>query len=229
MMKPTVPYIRQKFDAFNRLCFEGKLPEPPITLSHAKGFVGICRFKKRRRWDGSVECYDFRLSMNERMDLPEAEWEDTILHEMIHYYIGINQLRDTSAHGRLFRQMMESINSRFGRHITVSHKTTAEQREQAIDQRPRWHVVAVAKLKDGRTGIKVIPRIGRRVREYRRGLLASGKVASLDFFLTDDPFFNRFPSSSALKVYFLDPEEVSAHLAGASPLNLNPFSYTCLR
>ena len=105
-MKATIPYIEKKFDEFNRLIFEGKLPRIPIELSNAKTFLGQCVYKKRRRPFGKPKLYDFRLRINTRIDLPEQELEDTIIHEMIHYYIGYNKLEDASSHGPLFLQMM---------------------------------------------------------------------------------------------------------------------------
>ena len=53
--------------------------------------------------------------------------EDTILHEMIHYHIAVNQLRDTSAHGRLFRREMKRINAEGNRHITISYRLSKDQ------------------------------------------------------------------------------------------------------
>lgn len=216
----SLPYVKQKFQEFNLLYFDGKLPDVPVELGRARSYVGICRFRKRVKWFGRTENEGFHLRFSTRFDLPEEEWEDTILHEMIHYYIGVNQLKDTSAHGRVFRQMMNAINEQYGRHISVTHKTTPEQREQIIDQRARWHVVAVVTLKDGRTGIKVIPRIRQRILSYRRGLMASGTVQSIDFYLTNDPFFNRYPNSAALHVYFLDMADIQSHLDGATKLTV---------
>ena len=123
-MKATIPYVEKKFEEFNQLIFDGKLPKLPIELSDAKSFLGLCVYKKRRTLLGKVVCYDFKLRINTRIDLDEAEVEDIIIHEMIHYYIGYNGIVDSSAHGRVFRQLMMEINERYGRHIRVSHKPT---------------------------------------------------------------------------------------------------------
>ena len=120
-MKATVPYIEKKFEEFNRQMFGGKLSKIPVELSDAKTFLGQCVFKKRRKPIGKTELYDFRLRINTRVDLPEREIEDTIIHEMIHYYIGYNKLEDASAHGPLFLSIMNEINRKFGRNLTVSH------------------------------------------------------------------------------------------------------------
>lgn len=196
--------------------FDGRLPEPPISITNAKTYLGVCAFHKHRKWHGRLEYSDFKIRISRRFDLPQNEIDDTIIHEMIHYYIGLFSPADMPGHSALFRRMMADINTRYGRHISVSHRLTQEQQEQATDNRPKKHIVAKVVLKDGRTGIKVIPCMERHIRRYRRGMMASGKVSSIEFFQTTDPFFNRFPSSSAFTVYFPDPDVLAQHLPDSS-------------
>ena len=105
----TIPYIQKKFDDFNRQYFGNLLPPIPIKLSNAKTFLGKVCFRKKRKLFSRWHFSDFVLRINTRIDLPEDVMEDIILHEMIHYYIAVNQLQDTSAHGRLFRAEMERL------------------------------------------------------------------------------------------------------------------------
>ena len=218
-MIPDKEYIQNRFRVFNRQMFDGKLPEPPIMISNAKTYLGVCAFRKHRKWNGRLEYSDFKLRISRRFDLPQDEVDDTIIHEMIHYYIGLFSPADMPGHSPLFRKMMADINTRYNRHISVSHRLSKEQQEQAIDHRPKKHIVASVVLKDGRTGIKVIPCMERHIRRYRRGMMASGKVSSIEFYQTTDPFFNRFPSSSAFTVYFLEPDVIASHLAGSEECN----------
>lgn len=211
-MKPTVPFIEAKFDEFNSLIFGGALPRIPVTLGKAVSYVGLCTFKSRRRPFRPVEYYDFRLRFSTRFDLPEQELEDTVIHEMIHYHIRLNGIRDTSAHGKVFRRMMEDINTRYGRHITVSHRTTKEQREALVDTRPRLRVLAVVSFRDGRRGLKQLPPTAPRVAAYHRALKRSGKVSGIDYYLVSDPWFNRYPTSSAYNVLFVPMEDVLSRL-----------------
>ena len=51
-----------------------------------------------------------------------------------------------------------------------------------------------------------------------RKMMASGKVSSIEFYQTTDPFFNRFPSSLAFTVYFLDPDVIAEHLCNSVEL-----------
>ena len=211
-MKADIAYVQEKFREFNRLMFGGKLPEPPMTITNAKTYFGVCAFRKHRKWNGRLEYSDFKIRISRRFDLLQEEIDDTIIHEMIHYWIGLFSPADMPGHSPLFRKMMKEINQRFDRNIRVSHRLSAEQLEQTIDNRPKKHVVARVMLKDGRIGIKVIPCMERHIRRYQRGMMASGKVGSIEFFQTTDPFFNRFPSSSAFTVYFPDPDVLAEHL-----------------
>ena len=142
-MIPTLPYIQQHFDDFNIRFFNGSLPPIPIKLSNARTFLGKVTYVKRRNFSltswlfssgassvGEWTYSNFKLRINTRYDLPEELIQDTILHEMIHYYIAVNHLRDTSTHGQLFRNEMKRINAEGNRHITISYRLTPEQLAQ---------------------------------------------------------------------------------------------------
>lgn len=219
-MKPTIEYIERKFQEFNILMFDGKLPMPPIQLSKAKTFVGQCAAKRRRTLFHGTKLFDFRLKFSICFDLPEQEWEDTIIHEMIHYYIGVNELKDTSAHGKLFRQLMGSINERFNRNLTISHRSTPEQKEQLYSTKRVWHVIALVYFADGRKGLKVLPRIRQRIQTYRTMMLRDKQFNKIELFMSDDPYFNRFPNSSAFNVVLAKEEEFMPHIQQAEPLEL---------
>lgn len=178
--------------------------------------------KYRKGKDGKEICYDFKLRINTRIDLPETEIEDTIIHEMIHYFIGYNQLEDASAHGPMFLHMMNSINAKYGRHLSVSYKVTKEQREQAIDAKQHWRVVAVVKFKDGRYGIKVLPRIQQRIVNYYTKVGSSKDVERVELYMSNNVYFNRFPNSSVLNAHYVDIEEINKNIKGAEPLVFNP-------
>ena len=79
--------------------------------------------------------------------------ENVVVHEMIHYYIHYNNIQDTSAHGAVFRKMMNDINTRFKRHITISDRSALPGAE--INQQTKLYLVCVASLKSGETGVAV--------------------------------------------------------------------------
>jgi hypothetical protein len=217
-MIATIPFMERKFEEFNKLMFGGKLPKIPIILTDAKTFLGKCVYRQRTGRDGKPEYYDFKLRINTRADLPVNEVEDTLIHEMIRYYIALNRLEDASTHGPLFIHMMNSINEKYGRHLTVRYKGTAEQNEQLVDKKQHYHVVAVVTFHDGKTGIKVLPRVVESILKYYNAVSAANNVASVRLFISNDIFFNRYPNSSALNARIVDEEEVMAHLEGAEVL-----------
>lgn len=201
--------------------FGGKLPDLPVELSDASRFLGMCVSKVTRLPDGRQLYSDFKLRINTRIDLPEDVIEDTIIHEMIHYFILYNGLIDTSAHGAIFRALMNSINDTYGRHITIKFSGTSEQREQAVDSRKRWHVIAVISFISGQTGVKVLPRVIPKVIDYHNHVSRAPEVKNVDLFLHNDPYFNRYPTSASYKVHSIDPEIISAHLKGAHRLRVD--------
>ncbi len=207
-MKPTVEYIQTHFDAYNRQFFGGQLPTLPIKLSHAKGFLGKVTFvRKRQGLFGGYRNEDFLLRINVRIDLPEELVQDTILHEMIHYYIAVNQLRDSSTHGRLFRAEMARINAEGNRHITISHRLNEEQRAQARIHKVR--AVAIVHFSDGKTGVKVVPKQEKHIRYWHRMAQRRFLIERIEWYLSDDPYFAQFPSSIALKIFLINnPEDI---------------------
>ena len=219
-MIPTLPFVQEKYDAFNKLCFGGTLPPVPIRMSRAGSYFGkVVRRVTKTRF-GKPVAYSYQMFISARFDYPQAEVEDTIIHEMIHYYIGVNGIKDSSAHGQIFRQMMETINQRFGRKLTISHRSTPEQKELIYNTKKVWHVIALVYFADGRKGLKVLPRIRQRIEAYRTAMLRDKRFSRIEFFMSNDPYFNRFPNSSAFNVVMAKEDEFMSHIEQAEPLEL---------
>lgn len=217
-MIATVDYVERKFWEFNRRMFGSKLPRVPIVITGAKTFLGKCTFKRRRDRAGHEQKYDFQLRISRSFDLPEPELEDTIIHEMIHYYIGVNQLPDTSSHGVLFRRIMEDINIRYHRHISISYRPVGAHTTPTPDIRPRWHVVARIIFRDGRVAVKVLPRVVQSILKFYNAAVRSSQIRGVELYMCNNPFFNKYPNSSSMKVFFLDDEEFRKNLTGAERL-----------
>ena len=127
-MTPDLEYIQKAFDRYNALCFRGELPGIRLELSRARTYLG--RYEEKRP---QVRFLGRRFSLpaaeplrliriSTAFDLTPEQQDDVIIHEMIHYYLAWKGLADRVPHGPHFRQLMEAINSRFGRHIVVRYK-----------------------------------------------------------------------------------------------------------
>lgn len=213
-MRATQEYAERKFDELNERCFEGGLPRVSIRMSRARTYLGQLGFKRRRKLWGKWEYYDFVLRISTRMDLPEQEVEDTLLHEMIHLYIAYHHLKDTSTHGQIFRKLMNDLNQRFDRHITVSHRKTQE--ELAQDTQRRAHLICVSTFRSGERGITIAAKS--RVFRLWDVMPRFPEVTATEWVLSYDPYFNRYPRALTPKIYRIDQEILSAHLKDAQRL-----------
>lgn len=223
----TLPFLEKKFDEFNRLIFGGKLPIPIFMPSRARTLFGQCVCHKNRDQLGRVIGYEhFELRFSLMHDLPETDWEDIVIHEMIHYYIGYNRLKDKSSHGPLFCQLMNDINQRYGRHITISRRaaagsTPAQTAQTAQPRPPRCHVLAVVTFCNGRTGIKLLPRVLPSILSYYNGLMrvrGADRVDNIRLYMVCHAWFERYPVSSALRIHYVDPQELQPYLKDAERL-----------
>lgn len=213
-MIPTREIVQAKFAEFNQLCFSGKLPPIRVRMSNAKSFLGQLRYRTRKQAFGIVEHYDYEMTISTCYDVEIAELEDTIIHEMIHFYIIVNNIKDTSSHGSIFRRIMTDINIRFGRHVRVSQRRGTMQMKTG--NRKCYNVVCVSTLPDGHHGVTVCART--RIFQMYESLPHYYGVKCMEWYLSDDSFFNRYPNSVSPKIYKVSEDELAEHLKTAHPL-----------
>lgn len=213
-MRPTLDYLEQQYNTLNKQCFQGQLPTVRIQLSKARTYLGQLGYKRRRKLLGGWAYYDYVIRISTRLDQTEEEITDTLLHEMIHLYIAVNHLKDRSSHGPLFRQIMDNINTRYGRHITISHHRTKEGLEQ--DTQQRTHLICISTFNSGEHGITIAARS--RIFLLWDQLRRFPKVISTQWYVSQDAFFNRYPRSQAPKIYRINDNDLEMHLKDAKPL-----------
>lgn len=213
-MIPTIEYIERKFNEFNALMFGGTLKPLPVRLSNARTFLGAVRCRKKRRIDGSWHYSDFLFVISTKADLPEKTVEDTIIHEMIHYWIFSQQMQDNAPHGDIFRKKMNEINRLFNRNVSVSHRKTKQDLEN--DSERRLHLICVTKLTGGRTGITVAGKSSLFTLWNRIPL--HPEVLECHWYSSTDPFFNRYPRARSLKIYAISRKELLLHSKDFKPM-----------
>lgn len=223
-MVATLDYIESKFHEFNALIFDGVLKPLPFKLSSARTFLGQLRYRRRRKWLGGWIYEDFQLVISACKDFDERLLEDTLIHEMIHYYILFNQLQDTTAHGKLFRQMRDDINRRFGRNVTISHKVSDKERFEDTDRRK--HLLCVSHFRDGRVGVTLAAET--RVIMLWRELSKFPEVVECRWYITYNSFFNRFRRSLKPKIYLVDKAELERKIFDATPLVMEGRTIKCV-
>lgn len=209
----TIPYAKEQFSRFNEMCFGGSLPEVPIVLTRARTFLGrMCYKKVGSRWNRK-NC-DFMMRLSVLFDLPEEEWQDVIIHEMIHLNIAYKGLKDSSSHGYLFQSIMFDINDRFGRHLTVKYKLQTGKGMILPDNKRRTHYVCISTFNNGSKGITVCSEA--MARKIDLGLPRCYNLKKREWYITNDVYFNGFRHSRLPCIYKVkSPEELARHLENA--------------
>jgi hypothetical protein len=107
------------FGLFNNHFFSGKLPEPAITIQtkgkrNALGWCSTVEYWKSH--DETVKKYEINLTAEDMNREPESIMQ-TLLHEMIHLYNVINEVKDCSRGGTFHNKRFKEAAERFGMHF----------------------------------------------------------------------------------------------------------------
>lgn len=200
-MRPDLQYIKYKFDYYNKLCFDGKLPVPPLRLNTRRGALGLTRH------------YDKSIEISVRLDLPEEEYIDTLVHEMIHYYILVNNIEDDGAHGTVFRSIMQEISNKYGIKITIEFDPSEEEQ---IKRLTHTRIVCISELEDGQTGLTVVAR--NKIFEVWEGMLTLPEVINTTWYVSNRAIFEGFPVALSPRYVIVESEKISHYLTGAKQL-----------
>lgn len=212
-MRPTLKYIQKKFEYFNNLCFDGKLKMPPIRLTLRYATMGCTKYKLLIDNEGNTKFTDLSIEISIRRDLPEEEYIDTIVHEMIHYYILSNNLRDTSPHGILFKTKMTEIMQKYGIRITIAFEPSDEEMVKSITH-PRY--VCVIDFKDERTGLAVVAK--NKIFQFWDAILESDEVRGVKWYVSDRAIFEKYHTYVSLGCNIVDADKIQHYLTGAIEL-----------
>lgn len=117
-MQPTVLYLKKQFDKYNKEFFNNELPEIKIEISRTKDALGQFRYVSRTKTPVAIR-------ISKYYDRNAFEIDQTLVHEMIHYYICLNKIKDTSSHGVVFTRMANEINNKSNFNITATTLNTA--------------------------------------------------------------------------------------------------------
>lgn len=191
----TAQQLRTWFEEFNSKYFGGELPEPRFVVNHAKRMLG--QFSCRRVRKGLFKGYEtvgYTIKISEFYEMEERDYQSTLLHEMIHYYIMYKGKRDTSPHGKLFRAWMEHLN-RQGWNIMVSSNPKNLKTFQTKED--EQFLLLLIKLKDDRRMLTVVNPNYRKYLE--RQIAVSRYVAEFHWMVSKDKRFTVWSKARSLR------------------------------
>ena len=212
-MRATVEYIIKIFKEFNDLCFDGKLPLLTVEECHSRSFMGVFNYRKYVDQYGTEIPYEMKLRISTVYDMEEETVKDTILHEMIHYYITYYRIKDTSSHGEVFLRIMNTINQKYNRHITV--KLDKEKEVESTDQEKKDHFICVCEYG---LDLVFVQCARTRILQIHNELAGDSMIKKMSWYFTENPFFNRFPNSSKARLLKINRMELIDNLKGATEL-----------
>lgn len=110
-MSRAIGQIEKMYATINEELFQGKLETPIITCQTSKGSYGHCtQAKIWKNKNKETETYELNIS-SELLNMPIEELIDTIIHEAIHLYCRMNNIKECSRngiyHNKKFRQEAE--------------------------------------------------------------------------------------------------------------------------
>jgi len=165
----TIPEIEAQFNKWNEIIFNNSLPKPAFELMQTKSLLG--QFKWRRIGFDKIG-YTIRISVY--YDRPIDGYIDTIVHEMLHYYIKYNNIKDSSSHGKTWKKMAKEISQKHNLNIARTNPAGGGATEAVIEKKrkkeiSKFECVAVCKSKDKKFYAAVIPfsKINKYAPKYR--------------------------------------------------------------
>ncbi len=200
-MRATLDFLENRYYIYNRDIFHNELPRPQMHISSARSFMGQFKVERQHRILGKSQ-ESYHLTLSDRYDLEESTLEDVVIHEMIHFLIHYKKIKDTSSHGMYFRNLMNEINKRFGRHITVSHRCTKKELES--DDAKAHSIVCLCTMIDGR---QLVCRVSQsKVFEIHHAFQEWDKVAKEEWYWVYGSYFNRYRRVLTPRLFSVDDE-----------------------
>ena len=109
-MTLTTEILLKKFNKFNDRFFNSSLPAIDIIITKEKNRFGA--FEYMRQYDyrlGRTIEIPRKISISSYYDMDEKFIDETLIHEMIHYYIAHKKIKDNGSHGYYFMAYAKRI------------------------------------------------------------------------------------------------------------------------
>lgn len=138
-MVANIQNLQLAFNQCNMKYFEGKLPIPMFDLLHSFRTCGYFDCDYEQGWF-SRTLYNFRISMTDYYDFTPKQFEDILVHEMIHYYLAYFGIDKSLSHGREFKKMAKRLNQTYGLNITKTLDISQYKRREGTPTISYWFV-----------------------------------------------------------------------------------------
>lgn len=137
-MKANQETMVNTFWDCNRKYFDNLLPTPWFETINNTNVLGKFEHHKNSK-NCKTPIRDQVIKMSDCFDYPEKDFVEIMVHEMIHYYIAWNRIKDNKSHGRIFMQMANDIKKKYGldvmKQISASSFETTENAPKIVKKK----------------------------------------------------------------------------------------------
>ena len=150
-MQIDIIWLQDNFRQFNSRYFGGLLPTPTFHIGRSRTQLGSLSYQRGLMWKGPSGGVKnaFTLTLSNFYDQTEFQFRNVLLHEMIHLSIASSGIKDTSAHGVVFRGMMDCFNREgWDIHVRTSMNGTPKASTGSAKVINTYLVLAI-EMKDG--------------------------------------------------------------------------------
>lgn len=169
---------------------------PTIVMTRTRTVLGqFCCTRQNGLLSVFSRPKDCTIKISLFYDMTEHERLSVLLHEMIHYYIAYNRIKDTSPHGEVFRSLMRQLNSQ-GWSVSVSGKTT-KLNVSARASTSKWRIVLALETAEHKRFLSVVQK--NYVSPLDSQIKGIPEIVNHAWFLSDDDYFHNFPTVRTLR------------------------------
>lgn len=127
------------FSECNKKYFNSSLPIPRYDLIHKTSILARFVYNPNKKGKHPIKWQIIKFS--DCFDFPDDVFRDIMVHEMIHYYIAWNGIKDNKSHGKVFMQMANELNEKYGLHVTKNYDASQFDKNPNVEMPSRWSLL----------------------------------------------------------------------------------------
>lgn len=123
-MKADFNTMPRVYRECNNKYFDHSLPTPKFGLFNKKNTFAEFSWN----WDKkNKKCpiKNQKIMFTDCYDFDERDFIDIMVHEMIHYYIALNGIKDNNDHGNEFQRIMNELNEKYGLNVEIKKNASS--------------------------------------------------------------------------------------------------------
>ena len=120
--------MSRMFRECNKKYFDGSLPTPQFLLMDKLNTLARFEYNKDKKGKHPIKWQALKFS--DCYDFPEEDFREIMVHELIHYYIAWNGIKDNKDHGREFMRIANEINEKHGLNVTKTKDASSFKRTE---------------------------------------------------------------------------------------------------